>query len=304
MCGRYAASRGPEDLTGLFGIEKWEPAKTLAPDWNVAPTKEVYAVLERPLKAPRAPGTPRRTAPGAPETSETSPEAAEGPPKEKDADPRRPVRQLRPLKWGLVPSWAKNPEGAARMINARAETVHEKPSYRQAFTARRCLLPADGYYEWVTGGDERKLEEQGKRKRSRKQPYFVTPADGSVFAMAGLYEFWRDRTLPDDHPDAWWVTCTVITTAAETAPLAAAPAEGPRSLADIHPRMPLMLTPDRWDAWLDPTRTEPGELRELLAPPPEGLMRAYPVTSAVSNVRNNGPELLTELEAPEEGTLF
>ncbi|MFE0644786.1 SOS response-associated peptidase [Streptomyces sp. NPDC058877] len=271
MCGRYASSRRPEDLVGLFGVEKWDPAETLAPDWNVAPTKEVWAVLERPVK---------------------------------DADSPRPVRQLRALKWGLVPSWAKSPEGAARMINARAETVHEKPSFKRAFQSRRCILPADGYYEWVTGAAERDLEVEGKKKRPRKQPYFVTPADGSVFAMAGLYEFWRDGTLPPEHPSAWWATCSVITTEAETGPLGVAPAEGPRSLADIHPRMPLMLTEDRWDAWLDPVRTDPEELRGLLAPPPGGLMRAYPVVTAVSNVRNNGPELLTELDGPEVGTLF
>ncbi|MFI5753771.1 SOS response-associated peptidase [Streptomyces sp. NPDC051569] len=271
MCGRYAASRRPEDLQGAFGIEKWEPEETLAPDWNVAPTKEVYAVLERPLK---------------------------------DAADSRPVRQLRRLKWGLVPSWARTPEGGARMINARAESVHEKPSFRRPFLSRRCILPADGYYEWVTGAGGRQLEEQGKRKRSRKQPYFVTPADGSVMALAGLYEFWRDRSLPDGHPGAWWATCSVITTEAERTPLGVAPAEGPGALADIHPRMPLMLTPDRWDAWLDPARTDPGELRELLAPPPAGLMRAYAVPTAVSDVRNNGPELLEELAAPEESTLF
>ncbi|MEU7022004.1 SOS response-associated peptidase [Streptomyces sp. NPDC046203] len=273
MCGRYAASRRPEDLADTFGVERWDPQETLAPDWNVAPTKEVYAVLERPLKG-------------------------------EDADPRRPVRQMRVLKWGLVPSWAKTPEGAARLINARAETVHEKPSFKQAFATRRCILPADGYYEWVTGADERELEVEGRRKRARKQPYFVTPADGSVFAMAGLFEFWRDRTLPDGHPAAWWATCSVVTTEAETGPLAVAPAEGPGSLAEIHPRMPLMLTPDRWDAWLDPTCTDPEEVRALLAAPPEGLMRAFPVGTAVSNVRNNGPELLTELDGPEVGTLF
>ncbi|CAM5595341.1 hypothetical protein SGRIM128S_06341 [Streptomyces griseomycini] len=139
------------------------------------------------------------------------------------------------------------------------------------------------------GKQERDLEVEGKKKRPRKQPYFVTPADGSVFAMAGLYEFWRDRTLPDDHPQAWWVTCSVITTEAETSPLAVSPADGPRTLADIHPRMPLMLTPDRWDSWLDPSRTDVEDLRGLPAPPPPGLMRAYPVSTAVSNVRNNGP---------------
>ncbi|MGW1838933.1 SOS response-associated peptidase [Streptomyces sp. BBFR2] len=277
MCGRYAASRGAEELTETFGIGHLVPEETLAPDYNIAPTVPVQAVLERPLKGAAAQAFP----------------------------PGMPVRQLRTLTWGLVPSWSNSPDGAARMINARSETVHEKPSFRQAFAARRCLLPGDGYYEWVTAPEERELEERGVKKRPRKQPYFVTPADGSVMAMAGLYEFWRDATLPADHPRAWWVTCTVLTTAAETTPLAGADGgEGPQSLADIHPRMPLVMTPDRWDAWLDPARTDPDGLLALLAPPPAGLMRAYPVPTAVSNVRNNGPELLTELDGPEVGTLF
>ncbi|MFD3721341.1 SOS response-associated peptidase [Streptomyces sp. NPDC058674] len=271
MCGRYAASRGPGELAEAFGVERWDPQEAPAPDWNVAPTKEVLVVLDRPVK---------------------------------DAPDPRPVRQLRVLTWGLVPSWAEDPDGAARMINARAETLHEKPSFRRAFAQRRCIVPADGYYEWVTAHDERQLEVEGRRKRARKQPYFVLPADGSVLAMAGIYEFWRDPGLPAEHPRAWWATCSVITTEAETGPLGAAPAEGPASLADIHPRMPLVLPPDRWDAWLDPARTDADELRGLLAPPPGGLMRAYPVATAVSNVRNNGPELLAELAAPEEATLF
>ncbi|MER7764083.1 SOS response-associated peptidase [Streptomyces sp. NPDC097619] len=271
MCGRYAAGRGPEDLAGAFGIERWDPEETLAPDWNVAPTKPVHVVLDRPLK---------------------------------DAPGRRPVRQLRVLKWGLVPSWAPNPDGAARMINARAESLHEKPSFRGPFARQRCLIPADGYYEWVTGSDERRLEVEGKRKRTLKQPYFVRPADGSVLAMAGIYEFWRDPALPAGHPAAWWATCAVITTEAETAAFDGASDEGPSSLAAIHPRMPLVLTPDRWDAWLDPARTGTEELRPLLEPPPAGLLRAHPVSAAVSSVRNNGPELLRELEAPEHGTLF
>ncbi|WP_049578926.1 SOS response-associated peptidase [Streptomyces sp. SBT349] len=284
MCGRYAASRRPEDLVGLFDVERWDPGQSLPADWNVAPTKEVYAVLDRPLK-----------------------EAGAGP---------EPVRQLRVLRWGLVPSWAKSPDTAVKMINARAETVHEKTAYRRPFAARRCLIPADGYYEWVTGRAERTEEEKGKRKRPRKQPYFVTPADGGVMALAGLYEFWRDSTLPDDHPRAWWTTCTVVTTEAETTPLPAVEGEGappaaegagapaPRSLADIHPRMPLALPPERWDAWLDPARTDPDEARALLQPPPPGRFRAFPVSTAVSNVRNNGPELVKQIAGPEEETLF
>jgi putative SOS response-associated peptidase YedK len=124
-------------------------------------------------------------------------------------------------------------------------------------------------------------------------------------AMAGLYEFWRDRTLPDSHPQAWWVTCTVLTTEAETSAFAGADGSGgPRSLADIHPRMPLVLPADRWDAWLDPATTDPDALRSLLGPTPPGLLRAYPVSTAVSSVRNNGPALLDPLPAPEESTIF
>jgi putative SOS response-associated peptidase YedK len=274
MCGRYAASRSPEDLATLFGVERWDTAQRLPADWNVAPTKEIYVVLDRPLKEPGA-----------------------GP---------EPVRQLRALRWGLVPSWAQSPASAARMINARAETVHEKPAYRRPFAARRCLVPADGYYEWMTGRQERAEEEKGKRKRPRKQPYFVTPADGSVMAMAGLYEFWRDPGLPSDHPRAWWATCTIVTTEAETTPLAGGSAgeDGPGCLADIHPRMPLALPPERWDAWLDPARTDPEAIRPLLAPPPPGTFRAYPVTTDVSDVRNNGPELVRELPGPERAALF
>lgn len=271
MCGRYAASRKPEDLAGIFDVRRWDPEETLAADWNVAPTKEVHVVVDRPLR---------------------------------DSGSPVPVRQLRVVRWGLVPSWAKSPEVAVKMINARSESAHEKPAFRRALAARRCLIPADGFYEWRTGVEERELEERGRRKRTRKQPYFVTPADGSVLAMAGLFEFWRDPELPAAHPRAWWATCTVLTTAAETTDLAGYDGTGPRSLADIHPRMPLMMPPDRWDAWLDPARTDPDALGDLLAPPPPGRVRAYPVGTAVSDVRANDPRLVEELPAPEEETLF
>src|SRR3954447_13474934 len=176
MCGRYASSRRPEDLVEGFEIDKVEVNETLAPDYDVAPTKQVYAVVQRP----------------------SEPASPDG-----DTDTST-QRQLRTLKWGLVPFWAKEPSIGNKMINARMETVHEKPAFRRPFAARRCLLPADGYFEWHTGKGELDLEQQGRRKRPRKQPYFVTPADGSVMAMAGLYEFWRDPTLADDHPRAWW----------------------------------------------------------------------------------------------------
>ena len=247
MCGRYAASRKPEDLVELFGVAVWEPAEALAADWNIAPTTPVHAVLERPLKG------------GGPE----------------------PVRQLRALRWGLVPSWAQSPEVAVKMFNARAETVHEKPAYRRAFAARRCLVPADGYYEWVA----QPAEPGTPKSRIRKQPYFITPADGSVMAMAGLYEFWRDPERTADDPEAWLATCSIITTAAEPA------------LAGIHPRMPLVLRPEAYDDWLDPALCDPAGAAALLAPPPPGLMEVRPVSAAVGSIRNNGPELVHRAEA-------
>ena len=131
------------------------------------------------------------------------------------------ARELRVVRWGLVPSWAKDTSIGSRMINARAETVAEKPSFRRAFARRRCLLPADGYYEWQV------LAGEGSKKV--KQPYFIYRADGGPLAFAGLYELWRDRQFPDGDPDAWLWTATIITTSA------------PDELGQIHDRMPMVI---------------------------------------------------------------
>ncbi len=191
--------------------------------------------------------------------------------------PAAATRELRPLRWGLVPTWAKEAKIGARMINARVETVHEKPAFRRAFVKRRCLLPADGFYEWQPGTDP-------ATGKARKQPYFIHPEDGQVMALAGLYEYWRDLAVTqDDDPAAWLMTCTIITTEATEATDAA---------GHIHPRMPLALTADRYDAWLDPTHHDADELRALLGQPADGHLDARPVSTAVDNVRNNGPHLL------------
>ncbi|WP_323793848.1 SOS response-associated peptidase [Nocardioides sp.] len=249
MCGRYASSRRPEELLEEFEVVESRVSTPLAPDYNVAPTKEVYAVVERP-------------------PAKDSPEPAE--------------RQLRVLTWGLVPSWAKDPSIGNRMINARMETVAEKPAYRRAFAARRCLLPADGYYEWYPTDQ---LTAAGK---PRKQPFFIRPRDGASLAMAGLYEIWRDPDRADDDPDRFRWTCTVITTDATD------------DLGRIHDRMPLMVEPERRAAWLDP-RTPRAELFDLLVPAAPGSLEAYPVSTRVGNVRNNGPELVEPLPLePEE----
>ncbi|KAA1420884.1 SOS response-associated peptidase [Nocardioides humilatus] len=245
MCGRYASSRSPEDLAEEFEVVDTRLDQVIPPDYNVAPTKEVYAVLERDDE-----------------------------------------RQLRALRWGLVPFWAKDPSIGSRMINARMETVAEKPAFRRAFGGRRCLLPADGYFEWYETQNEIK---GGKTPKFAKQPFFITPKDGSVMAMAGLYEIWKDPTRPDDDPEQFRWTCTVLTT------------EATDEAGRIHDRMPLLLTRDRRGAWLDPT-TPKDQLLDLLVPAQQGGLQAFPVSTAVGNVRNNGPELVEPI--PFEETLL
>ena len=259
MCGRYAASKNPADL-----VEEFEAVvvseKELRPDYNVAPTKFVYAIMDR---RPRDEGTDA---------------AVEG----VRANVRR---ELAIAKWGLVPSWAKDPSIGNKMINARMETVAEKPSYRGAFAKRRCILPADGYYEWYTPTDGPK----GKGGKPPKQPFFIHPTDGSSLAMAGLYEFWRDPARSDDDPYAWLTTVTVLTTTAED------------SLGQIHDRMPLLVSRDRWADWLNPEKDgKNSDPRELLVPAAPGLLTAYPVSTLVNDVRHNGPELLDPIQFDEE----
>src|SRR3954467_7437336 len=226
MCGRYASSRKPEDLVEEFEISTSggnRVDEALQPDFNVAPTKAVYAVLER------------------------SPSSRD------DTDPEPPQRQLRVLTWGLVPSWAKDPSIGNRMINARMESVAEKPAYKKAFAVRRCLLPADGYFEWYP------TEEKTAAGKPRKQPFFIRPKDHGVLAMAGLYEIWRDPTKAEDAEDRFRWTCTVITTEAED------------SVGHIHDRMPLMVERERWAEWLDPRS---GGDTGLLVPAAPGALEA------------------------------
>ena len=244
MCGRYAASRSPEDLVEEFEIERVNVAERLEPDYNVAPTKPVYAVLTRPATG----------------------EAAD-----------LPHRQLSVVHWGLVPWWAKDVSIGSRLINARKETVATKPAFRQAFAARRCLLPADGYFEWYA------TSEKTARGKPKKQPFFIRPADGGVLAMAGIYEIWRDRKLDRDDPAAYRWTCAVLTTTAED------------SLGHIHDRMPLLVEPSSYAPWLDPNVPDPGGLLDVLVPASLGRLEAFAVERLVNDVRNNGPQLVEPL---------
>ena len=188
------------------------------------------------------------------------------------------ARQLRALRWGLVPRWAKDPKAANRMINLRAETVREKPSWKSSLTRRRCIIPIDGFYEW---------QDQGKGRR--KQPFYITARDGQPLALAGLWATWHDPAAESDGDGELW-TCTILTTAAN------------QLMGSVHHRMPVILPPDAWDAWLDPANTDAAQLAALLGPAPEELLALWPVDQAVGNPRNNRPELREPLEGHQAVT--
>jgi len=262
MCGRYASARKRIELLEEFRVERDRVAESLQPDYNVAPTKAVYSVLTRGTRGSQA--EPEAPPAGAARTAAARPDVA---------------RELRVVRWGLVPYWAKDPKIGSRLINARAETVDSKPAFRQAFKRRRCLLPADGYYEWQQP-DGRESDSPG----GKKQPYYIFREDGGPLAFAGLYEFWRDKDLPDDHERAWLWTAVIITTSA------------PDDLGKIHDRMPMVIQPDRWQEWLDPAASDPADLMALLAPAASIGLTSYPVSTAVNSVRNNGPELTQRVD--------
>lgn len=249
MCGRYAATKDPATLAAEFdaydGIEDDAPPV----DHNVAPTKDVVAVVQR------------------------HPRDEQGEP-----DPNTTVRSLRVMRWGLIPAWAKDRSIGAKMINARSETAATSGAFKTSLAKRRCLLPADGWYEW-----RREVPAPaGAGGKIRKQAYFTTSPDGTSLAMAGLWTVWRDPKVKDGPPI---VSAAVLTT------------ESQGQLVDIHDRMPLLMTPDQWAAWLDP---DVDQVDRLLVPPPLDLVESLelrPVSSRVNNVANNGPELL-EREEP------
>ena len=240
MCGCYAASRKPEDLALEFEAVPVAGQQPVAADYNVAPTKDVQVVRWK---------------------------------KERDAEGALTGgghRELRAVRWGLVPSWAKDVSIGNRMINARVESLTDKPAFRTAARTRRCLVPADGWYEWAKRLDG-----------PTKQPYFITPQDGSVLALAGLWEVWgrgEDRLY----------TCTVVTSPAV------------KALQEIHDRMPLVLPRERWADWLDPAREDVEQLTEPTAPEVVETLELRPVSTAVNNVANNGRQLTERAETVAE----
>jgi putative SOS response-associated peptidase YedK len=216
MCGRYTLRTPVDSVAEAFEIEEYP--SSITPNYNIAPTQEVAAVVEEDEK-----------------------------------------RKLEMLHWGLIPSWAKDPSIGNKMINARAETVAEKPSFRRAFKVRRCLILADGFYEW-------------KKTDGGKQPYHVKMEDGSLFAFAGLWETWQNGEEIR--------SCTIITTDANDL------------MSEIHHRMPVILHPEDYAMWLDHDFEEKEVLTTLLKPYPADVMEAYPVSRRVNKPSNNEPSVL------------
>ncbi len=252
MCGRFVSARKRLELLEEFTVERDRVSDDRGPDYNVAPTKRIYTVLEHAEKAEKSAGSGKVA-----------------------GDGDRPARELRRVRWGLVPSWAKDSSGGARMINARAETVAVKPAFRSAFARRRCLIPADGYYEWQAAAD-----------RKVKQPFYIYPTDGGILSLAGIYELWRDGSVPPDHEDAWLWTASIITT------------EATDEIGEIHDRTPLMIPRESWNDWLDPANNDKALLMAMMLPATsshESGLTSRPVSTAVNSVRNNGPDLIEPL---------
>lgn len=179
-------------------------------------------------------------------------------------------RALTAYRWGLVPPWAASPKGGARMINARAETVATSPAFRGPFRSRRCVIPVDGFYEWL------------RRPDGSRQPYHIAGVDGSPLALAGLWSSWRDPGT-DGLPLR---TCAIITTTPNVL------------FAKVHDRMPVILGPEQWPLWLDSTLGDQAELIGLLEPHPTTDLVAFPVGSDVNNVRHDGPALVIPTGSP------
>jgi putative SOS response-associated peptidase YedK len=231
MCGRYVSASKVEDIAEFFSAI---PAPVeLGANYNVAPTNDVYAVIDHP----------------------------EG-------------RAVQVFQWGLVPAWAKDTKIGSKMINARAETVAEKPAFRSAIKRRRCLVPLDAFYEWQTLPADAALG----RPKPVKQPHAITRLDGRPIVVAGLWETWRDKAAPADDPAANLPlnTLTLITVAANS------------TMQAIHDRMPAILEPATWAQWLDTSNVDVASLCGLLVPAPPDVLTLRPVSTLVNNVRNKG----------------
>ena len=183
--------------------------------------------------------------------------------------PKEPIRQIASMRWGLIPNWAKSSDGAAGMINARSETAATKPAFRDPMKFRRCLIPADGFYEWARNG-------------ASKQPYCFEVNEGELFAFAGIWDGWRDSN------GNWVKTCSILTTTPNAVTSA------------VHDRMPVILHPDDYDLWLDPGMNDVQAVSDLLKPYDARLMRCYPVSMRVNHVENDDEDCSQTVEIMQD----
>ena len=247
MCGRYAQTADMRELMEQFEVTGSSPDSSLPLNWNIAPTNPIYIVRANDRSG-------------------------------KDSNSKR---ALATVSWGLIAPWLTDIQEArasqSRAINARSESIHEKPTFRNAFRSTRCLIPASGYYEWATA----------LGRYSPKQPFYISARDGNQLSIAGIWSSW---SAPNGE---------VI----ETASIITQEAQG--ELVTIHSRMPVFMPRDRWDVWLNPLNTDVTELQSLMVVEhPESIVIARPVSNAVNSVANNGKELIVEADLGEPETLF
>lgn len=238
MCGRFVSASPPDELARYFDVDQVSET-VLEPSYNVAPTNDVYVVVES-----------------------------------------GGVRRLDTFHWGLIPFWAKDAKVGQKMINARAETLAEKSAYKRPFQKRRCIIPADGFFEW------KKVPGQ-----AAKQPMYIHRTDGEPMAFAGLWELWRpknegeDGDGPTSTDESTWVrSCTIIT------------GKPNETMEPIHDRMPVMLPPSAWSDWLAPDNDDIEALGKLFVPVPAQLITAHPVTTRVNSVRSKDSGLIEPFE--------
>ena len=247
MCGRYAQTADMRELMEQFEVTGTSPQASLPLNWNIAPTNPIYIIRAN----------------------------------DRTGNDVETKRALTTVSWGLIGPWLTDMQEArvsqSRAINARSESIHEKPTFRNAFRSTRCLIPAAGYYEWATA----------LGKYSPKQPFYISARNGKQLPIAGIWSSW---SAPNGE---------II----ETASIITQEAQG--ELATIHSRMPVFMPQDRWDLWLNPRNTDVNELKSLMVVEnPESIVVARPVSNAVNSVANNGKELIVEADLGEPETLF
>lgn len=248
MCGRFVSTSPPDQIGAFFGARV--EVESLGANHNVAPTHDVYGVVadrQDPSAAPK----------------------------------------LEAFHWGLVPSWAKERKIGSRMINARSETLAEKPAFKAPFKTKRLLLPMDGFYEWKPGTPDGPKTTKGK---PAKQPMYIRHRDGEPLAVAGLWAVWNDPEVDDQDAEAWLHSATIITTAANA------------TMIPVHDRMPVLVPASRWDEWLDPTNHDLETLSTLFDMSGDESLVMHPVSTDVNSVRNNRPDLIAPVEVSSDPT--